>query len=68
MFNVDTSNTPGHTALPPISTYQKVVVDSYTNLGHTYQCTDIDAILSSISFRLVIEGKCLTIYCYLSTA
>ena len=63
MFNVDPSNTPGHTLLPPTSTYQEVVVDSYTNLGHTHQCTANDAILSSNTFIPVVEGKCLTIYC-----
>ena len=29
---------PGHTALPPTSTYQEVVVDNYTNLRERYQC------------------------------
>ena len=35
-FNASTI--PGHTALPPTSTYQEVVVDSYTNLTTGYCC------------------------------
>ena len=30
---------PGHTALPRTTTYQEVVVDSYTNLLTGYRCT-----------------------------
>ena len=30
---------PRHTALPRTITYQEAVVDSYTNLRETYQCT-----------------------------
>ena len=30
---------PGHTALPLTTTYQDLVVDSYTNLRERYQCT-----------------------------
>ena len=33
------STIPGHTALPPTTTYQEVVVDSYTNLAAGYRCT-----------------------------
>ena len=33
------SNIPGHTALPSSTTYQEVVVDSYTNLAAGYRCT-----------------------------
>ena len=33
------STIPGHTALPPTTTCQEVVVDSYTNLRERYQCT-----------------------------
>ena len=33
------STIPGHTALPPTSTYQEVVVDKYTNLAIAYRCT-----------------------------
>ena len=32
------STIPGHTALPRTTTYQEVVVDSYTNLRERYQC------------------------------
>ena len=40
--NETTTNTftiPGHTALPRTTTYQEVVVDSYTNLAAGYHCT-----------------------------
>ena len=33
------STIPGHTALPRTTTYQEVVVDSYTNLRERYRCT-----------------------------
>ena len=32
------STIPGHTALPSTTTYQDVVVDSYTNLATGYRC------------------------------
>ena len=32
------STIPGHTALPRTTTYQDLVVDSYTNLRERYQC------------------------------
>ena len=32
------STIPGHTALPRTTTYQEVVVDSYTSLRERYQC------------------------------
>ena len=32
------STIPGHTALPHTTTYQEVVVDSYTNLATVYRC------------------------------
>ena len=35
------STIPGHSALPPTSTYQVVVVDSYTNLRERYQCAPV---------------------------
>ena len=38
------STIPGHTALPRTTTYQEVVVDSYTNLGERYRC---DPLLSN---------------------
>ena len=40
----DPSTIPGHTALPRTTTYQEVVVDSYTNLRERYRC---DSILSN---------------------
>ena len=39
MSNVHLSTIPGHTALPRTTTYQEVVVDSYTNLRERYQCS-----------------------------
>ena len=35
------STIPGHTALPRTTTYQEVVVDSYTNLATGYRCVPI---------------------------
>ena len=35
------SNIPGHTLLPPTTTYQEVVVNSYTNLAAGYRCEPI---------------------------
>ena len=35
------STIPGHTALPRTTTYQEVVVDSYTNLAAGYRCVPI---------------------------
>ena len=32
---------PGHTALPHTTTYQEVVVDSYTNLAKGYTCLPV---------------------------
>ena len=55
-FNI--SAIPGHTALPRTTTYQEVVVDSYTNLRERYQCTDVDAIIASNVFMPVNECKC----------
>ena len=37
----NTSTIPGHTALPPTTTYQEVMVDSYTNLAAGYRCEPI---------------------------
>ena len=34
----DPSTIPGHTALPRTTTYQEVVVDSYTNSREKYRC------------------------------
>ena len=35
---INPSTIPGHTALPYTSTYQEVVVNSYTNLAAGYRC------------------------------
>ena len=35
------STIPGHTALPHTTTYQEVVVDSYTNLATGYRCVPV---------------------------
>ena len=44
MFNLeDPSTIPGHTALPPTTSYQDLVVDSYTNLRGEYHCTAVSA-------------------------
>ena len=40
----DPSTIPGHTALPRATTYQEVVVDSYTDLRERYRC---DLLLSN---------------------
>ena len=41
---VEPSTIPGHTALSRTTTYQEVVVDSYTNLRERYRC---DLLLSN---------------------
>ena len=42
MFNLDNLSTiTGHTALPPTTTYQDLVVDSYINLRGEYHCTAV---------------------------
>ena len=42
VFNLeDLSTIPGHTALPRTTTYQDLVVDSYTNLRGRYHCTAV---------------------------
>ena len=57
-FNVDPSTIPGHTALPRITTYQEIVVDSYTNLRERYQCSVVvmGVFSNSNSYFPVIEG------------
>ena len=54
------STFPGHTALPPTTTYQEVVVDSYTNLRESYQCgavlTNGTVLLSNV-YQAQIECK-----------
>ena len=56
------STIPGHTALPHTTTYQELVVDSYTNLRERYQCTVVAMIaLESSNFTYNVasdlEGK-----------
>ena len=53
------SDIPGHTALPLTTTYQDLVVDSYTNLRERYQCTiAVGAnIGNSNNFIPMFEGK-----------
>ena len=42
MYNLEHLSTiPGHTALPPTTSYQDLVVDSYTNLRGEYHCTAV---------------------------
>ena len=60
MSNVDLSTIPGHTARPHTTTYQEVVVDSYTNLRERYQCSVFVGSLISNSNNFMppqIEGK-----------
>ena len=54
------STIPGHTALPRTTTYQEVVVDSYTNLRESYQCAPVvinGTILNSNEYEAQIECK-----------
>ena len=56
---------PGHTALPRTTTYQEVVVDSYTNLRGRYQCDpviSIGTVLQSNEYEPQIERKHKTVY------
>ena len=58
----DPSTIPGHTALPRTSTYQEVVVDSYTNLRERYQCAAglmNGTVLDSNEYEPQIERKCM---------
>ena len=62
MFNVDDpSAIPGHTALPPTTTYQEVVVDSYTNLRERYHCTAVSGTGtragSNVYMPIIIESE-----------
>ena len=42
VFNFENPSTiPGHAALPRTTTYQDLVVDSYTNLRGEYHCTAV---------------------------
>ena len=51
------STFPGHTALPHTTTYQEVVVDSYTNLRKRYQCgaVSMNGALQSNEYEAQIE-------------
>ena len=54
------STIPGHTALPRTTTYQEVVVDSYTNLRERYQCAPVlsnGTVLNSNVYVPQIECK-----------
>ena len=50
---------PGHTALPRTSTYQEVVVDTYTNLRERYLCDAVQngRTLDSNEYEPKIERK-----------
>ena len=56
------STIPGHTALPHTTTYQEVVVDSYTNLATGYRCVPVFSNRSQIQSNLYtphqIECEC----------
>ena len=55
------STIPGHTALPSSTTYQEVVVDSYTNLAAGYRCETTlrnGSQLQSNSYISQIEHEC----------
>ena len=57
----NTSTIPGHTALPPTTSYQEVVVDSYTNLAAGYGCTPIlsnGSLLGSNPYNPQYECEC----------
>ena len=42
MFDLENPSTiPGHTALPHTTSYQDLVVDSYTNLKGEYYCAAV---------------------------
>ena len=53
------STFPGHTALPRTTTYQELVVDSYTNLRENYQChaTLMDRSFMGSVYETQIECK-----------
>ena len=56
------STIPGHTALPRTTTYQEVVVDSYTNLATGYRCVPVFSNGSQLQSNLYtphqIECEC----------
>ena len=54
------STIPRHTALPRTTTYQEVVVDSYTNIRERYQCAPVllnGTTLDSNEYEVQIECK-----------
>ncbi len=58
---IDPSTIPGHTALPRTTTYQEVVVDSYTNVAGRYRCSPVltnGSALDSNVYEPLIECKC----------
>ena len=54
------STIPGHTVLPPTTTYLEIVVDSYTNLHEKYECAPLQSgrSLQSNEYKPQIERKC----------
>ena len=60
MANANLSTIPGHSARPHTTTYQEVVVDSFTNLVEKYQCSAVVGSLLNNSNNFMppqIEGK-----------
>ena len=51
------STIPGHTALPRTTTYQEVVVDSYTNLATGYRCEPTFSNGSQLQSNIYIPQK-----------
>ena len=53
------STIPGHTVLPPTTTYLEIVVDSYTNLHGKYECAPRQSgrSLQSNEYKPQIERK-----------
>ena len=54
------STIPGHTALPRTTTYQEVVVDSYTNVRERYHCAPVllnGTTLDSNEYEAQIDRK-----------
>ena len=53
----DPSTIPGHTALPRTTTYQEVVVDSYTSLATGYRCVPTFSNGSQLQGNIYIPQK-----------
>ena len=51
------STIPGHTALPPTTTYQEVVVDNYTSLATGYRCEPTFSNGSQLQSSIYIPQK-----------